>query len=127
MPVRRKDATYYQANQPPATDPGGPFFPASQPGPDMTTRGDIADQPWSGGPTGVRTRDFPVTWDTSPSVIGPMGKMNPGYSHNVVSTNGQWARGELPALGYGYAFALRRPVLMREPGPNLGTVNLAKG
>ena len=53
------------------------------------------------GPTpGVRTRDFSGAWDTSPSVEGPMGRMNPGYNHNVVSTEGQWARGELPDLGY---------------------------
>lgn len=83
--------------------------------------------PPSGGGTGVRTRDFPMTWDTTPSVQGPMGSMNPGYSHNVVSTEGQWARGELPDMGYGYTFALRRPRLMREPGTNLGTVNLANG
>lgn len=88
---------------------------------------DIEDGGPTGATPGVRTRDFPVTWDTSPSVMGPMGKLNPGYSHNVVSTNGQWSRGELPPLGYGYTFALRRPVLMREPGTNLGTVNLANG
>ena len=85
----------------------------------------------SGGPAGptpgTRTRDFTNTWDTSPSVMGPMGKQNVGYVHNVVSTNGQWSRGELPALGYGYTFALRRPSLMREPGTGLGTVNLARG
>lgn len=88
--------------------------------------------PAAGGPAGpptpgVRTRDFANTWDTTPSVDGPMGRMNPGYVHNVVSDNGQWSRGELPDLGYGYAFALRRPGLMREPGTNLGTINLAQG
>lgn len=89
--------------------------------------------PAAGGPAGpaatpgMRTRDFTNTWDTAPSVDGPMGSMNAGYVHNVVSTNGQWSRGELPALGYGYTFALRRPGLMREPGTNLGTINLAQG
>ena len=86
----------------------------------------------TGGPTGIatpgtRTRDFPTTWDTAPSVYGPMGKMNVGYTHNVVSTNGQWARGELPPLGYSYYFALRRPKFMREPMTNVGSYNFAKG
>lgn len=80
------------------------------------------------GPTpGQRTRDFSGTWDTSPSVMGPMGKQNIGYVHNVVSTNGQWSRGELLDEGWGYTFALARPRLMREPGTDLGTVNLARG
>ena len=59
--------------------------------------------------------------------MGPMGKMNVGHVHNVVSTNGQWARGELPDQGYGYTFALRRPRFMREPMTNLGTYNFARG
>jgi hypothetical protein len=80
-----------------------------------------------GGPHGGRTRDFPTTWDTAPSVPGPMGRMNVGYNHNVVSTEGQWARGELPAMGYGYTFALRRPHLMREPFTNLGSYSFAQG
>ena len=80
------------------------------------------------GPTpGVRTRDFSGAWDTSPSVEGPMGRMNPGYNHNVVSTEGQWARGELPDMGYGYQFALARPRFMREPRTNVGSYNFAKG
>jgi hypothetical protein len=123
-------ATYYQSNGLPPSDPGGPYFPASQPNPSVTNLGDTVDPAWQGGPTGVpgvRTRDFEQTWDTTPSVMGPMGKMNPGYTHNVVSDNGQWSRGELPDTGYGYTFALRRPRLMREPGTNLGTVNLANG
>jgi len=53
--------------------------------------------------------------------------MNVGYVHNVVSTNGQWSRGELPDLGYGYYFALRRPRFMREPRTDLGSYNFAKG
>lgn len=121
---------YTQVGALPPNDPSGPFFPASQPDPSLQSGGDVVDPPWQGGPTGtpgVRTRDFTNTWDTTPSVRGPMGSMNPGYVHNVVSTNGQWARGELPPLGYGYTFALRRPALMREPGTNLGTVNLANG
>jgi hypothetical protein len=86
----------------------------------------------TGGPTGiatpgVRTRDFVNTWDTAPSVMGPMGKMNVGYVHNVVSTNGQWSRGDIPDMGYGYTFALRRPKFMREPRTDLGTYNFAKG
>ena len=90
------------------------------------------DAPVAGGPAGpatpgVRTRDFGGTWDTAPSVMGPMGSMNVGYTHNVVSTEGQWARGELPDQGYGYTFALARPRLMREPGTDLGTYNFAKG
>lgn len=97
---------------------------------ESTDPGDVPTDDTGGphGPTpGVRTRDFGPTWDTSPSVGGPMGAMNVGYVHNVVSTNGQWSRGDLPDMGYGYAFALRRPGLMREPGTNLGTVNLAEG
>lgn len=85
----------------------------------------------TGGPhgstPGVRTRDFPTTWDTAPSVMGPMGKMNVGYNHNVVSTEAQWARGDLPDMGYGYRFALRRPHLMREPRTNLGSYDFAQG
>jgi hypothetical protein len=82
----------------------------------------------TGAPTpGMRTRDFPTTWDTSPSVQGPMGKMNPGHSHNVVSTEGQWARGDLPDLGWGYTFALARPRFMREPMTNIGSYNFAQG
>jgi hypothetical protein len=56
-----------------------------------------------------------------------MGRMNPGYNHNVVSTEGQWARGELPDMGYGYQFALARPRFMREPRTNVGSYNFAKG
>lgn len=82
-----------------------------------------ADPPKSPG----RTRLFPNTWETSPSVLGPMGKMNAGHTHNVVSSEGQWARGELPDLGYGYQFALRYPRMMREPRTDLGTYNFAKG
>jgi hypothetical protein len=86
----------------------------------------------TGGPTGiatpgVRTRDFPTTWETGESVMGPMGKMNAGHVHNVVSTNGQWSRGDLPPMGYGYTFALRRPHLMREPYTNMGSYNFAQG
>ena len=84
--------------------------------------------PATGDPTpGVRTRDFPNTWETAPSVVGPMGKMNPGVVHNVVSTEGQWARGDLPDMGYGYTFALRRPRFMREPTTNRGSYNFAQG
>ena len=80
------------------------------------------------GPTpGVRTRDFPVTWDTAPSVPGPMGKMNAGYVSNVTSTEAQWAKGDLPDMGYSYEFALRRPRFMREPMTNVGSYNFAKG
>ncbi len=78
-------------------------------------------------PGGHSTRDFERTFDTSAGVPGPMGLMNTGYVHNVVSTNGQWSRGELPDLGYGYAFALRRPKFMREPRTDLGSYNLARG
>jgi hypothetical protein len=97
--------------------------------PDMAPAAPMPDSPGGpAGPTpGMRTRDFPNTWDTSPSVVGPMGRINTGYSHNVVSTEGQWARGDLPPLGYGYTFALRRPHLMREPRTDLGTYNFAKG
>jgi hypothetical protein len=56
-----------------------------------------------------------------------MGKMNPGHVHNVVSTEGQWARGQLPDQGYGYTFALRRPRFMREPRTDIGSYNLAQG
>ena len=90
------------------------------------------DAPVAGGPAGpatpgVRTRDFTNTWDTGATVPGPMGGRNPGHVHNVVSTEGQWARGQLPDQGYGFTFALRRPGLMREPGTDLGTYNLAQG
>ena len=72
----------------------------------------------SGGPAGaatpgVRCRAFPVTWEPSQPVMGPMGRMNAGHVHNVVSTEGQWARGKLPDQGYGYTFALLRPRFMR--------------
>ena len=90
-----------------------------------------APAPSAGGPAGPtpgqRTRDFSGAWDTSPSVQGPMGKMNVGYVHNVVSTNGQWARGELPDQGYGYTFALARPRFMREPRTDVGSYNFAQG
>jgi hypothetical protein len=76
---------------------------------------------------GHSTRHFDRTYSESPSVQGPMGLMNVGYVHNVISTNGQWGRGELPDLGYGYAFALRRPKFMREPRTDLGSYNLAQG
>jgi hypothetical protein len=73
------------------------------------------------------TRRFERTYSESPGVQTPFGLMNTGYVHNVVSTNGQWSRGELPDLGYGYAFALRRPKFMREPRTDLGSYNLARG
>jgi hypothetical protein len=98
--------------------------------PDMAPAAPYPDQATGGphGPTpGVRTRDFTQTWDTAPSVMGPMGRMNAGYNHNVVSTEGQWARGELPDMGYSYEFALRRPRFMREPRTNVGSYNFAKG
>ena len=68
-----------------------------------------------------------MTWETSPSIMGPMGRMNVGHVHNVVATEGQWARGELPDQGYGYEFALRRPRFMREPRTDQGTYSFAKG
>ena len=81
-----------------------------------------------GGPTpGVRTRSFENTWDTAPSVQGPMGRMNVGYVSTTTSSEAQWARGELPDMGYGYQFALARPRFMREPRTNLGTYSFAKG
>ena len=76
---------------------------------------------------GHSTRSFPFTYEPSPSVGGPLGPMNVGYTHNVVSDNARWSRGELPDSGYGYAFALRRPRLMREPRTDLGSYNLARG
>ena len=80
------------------------------------------------GPTpGVRTRDFSQAWDTAPSIMGPMGRMNVGYVSNTESTEAQWARGELPDMGYGYQFALARPRFMREPRTNVGSYNFAKG
>jgi hypothetical protein len=81
----------------------------------------------AGMPGAHSTRNFGFTYEPSPSVGGPMGPQNIGYSHNVVSTEGQWARGELPDLGYSYAFALRRPRLMREPRTDIGSYNLARG
>ena len=93
---------------------------------DLDPRG-LQRPPNVGGVVGARTRDFPHTWTTSPNVPGPLGPMNIGYVHNVVSTNGQWARGELPQMGYGYAFALRRPRFMREPRTDLGSYSFAKG
>jgi hypothetical protein len=105
----------------------------------------VAMQPYNDGPTGTpgvepsepdamvtaqgahSTRSFARTFDTSPSVAGPMGPMNPGHVHNVVSTEGQWARGELPDQGYSYTFALRRPKLMREPRTDLGSYWFARG
>lgn len=90
-----------------------------------------APTPTAGGPAGPtpgqRTRDFDGTWDTSATVPAPMGGRNPGHVHNVISTNGQWARGELPDMGYGYAFALARPRFMREPRTDIGSYNLAQG
>jgi len=79
------------------------------------------------GGNGSRTRSFAFTYDTPPSVGGPLGPMNIGYVHNVVNSDGQWARGELPDLGYGYAFALRRPRFMREPRTDLGSYNFSRG
>lgn len=106
----------------PDTVPSDAMQPSMAPGaPSPQTTGGPIHTP------GVRTRDFPQTWETSPPIQGPMGKMNVGMTHNVVSTNGQWARGDLPDLGYGYAFALRRPHLMREPMTNLGSYNFAQG
>jgi hypothetical protein len=107
----------------------GPGNPGGADQPSHAPSAPLPDAPGGpAGPTpGQRTRDFGATWDTSPSVAGPLGAMNDGNVHNVVSTNGQWARGEIPDLGYNYSFALRRPGLMREPGTNLGTVNLAQG
>jgi hypothetical protein len=83
--------------------------------------------PRAGMPGAHTTRNFDFAYDTPPSVGGPLGPMNVGYSNNVVSTNGRWSRGELPDLGYGYAFALRRPRLMREPRTDIGSYNLARG
>jgi hypothetical protein len=74
-----------------------------------------------------RHRDYDFTYTPTSSVAGPMGPMNVGYVHNVVSTNAQWTRGDLPDMSYGYAFALARPRFMREPRTNVGTYNLAKG
>lgn len=96
--------------------------------PDVPDAGGFVEGGAAGADYGAHTtRSFQRTFDTSPSIQGPMGKMNPGHVHNVVSTNGQWARGELPDLGYGYTFALRRPRLMREPRTDLGSYNFARG
>src|ERR1700678_2968748 len=77
--------------------------------------------PGAGMPGAHSTRSFDFAYEPVSSVGGPLGPMNTGYTKNVISTNGQWARGELPDLGYGYAFALRRPRLMREPRTDIGS------
>lgn len=100
-------------------EPEGPT--GIDPAPDLTEPEPVAVNPGHG------TRVFGWSYDTSPSVTGPIGPLNQGYVHNVISTNGQWSRGQLPDLGYGYAFALRRPRFMREPRTDLGTTNLARG
>lgn len=107
------------------SDPAESLQPSGVPGAGMV----------GSGPTGTpgpqippsRTREFPPCYDTSPDVPGPLGPLNTGYVHNVVSDNAMWARGDLPPLGYNYAFALRRPRFMREPRTDLGTYYLAKG